>query len=61
MIKPIVHPASNCTGRSGNSHVSKIGLRTYLAKVSAITAFEVGLMISKATQRYRKAGNEPNA
>ena len=45
----------------GASHVGQNGFKRYWANVSAVIALPVGTRISRATQRYKKAGSGPKA
>lgn len=56
----MVQAANKLRASSGNSQVTN-GWSVYWANVLAIIAFDIGLMMTNAAQRKRKAGNEPNA
>lgn len=57
----MMQAANNLTALSGNSQFVKNGWSEYWANVSAIIAFDVGLIMINATQRNRNAGKRPNA
>lgn len=53
--------ANKRTASIGGSQVVQNGCNRYCANVSAVIAFPVGTKISKATHKYKNAGNGPNA
>lgn len=53
--------ANKRTASMGASQVGQNGCSKYCANVRAVIAFPVGTRMSKATQRYKNAGNGPNA
>ncbi len=57
----MIQAATNRSTLSGMGQLGKIGLSTYLANVSAMMAFDVGLTMINAIHKNRKAGNGPNA
>lgn len=53
--------ANNLTASLGSSQFLKNGWSAYWANVNAMMAFDVGLIMIKATQRNRNEGRGPNA
>lgn len=53
--------ANKTTASAGTIQDGQNGCNKYCAKVLAVIALPVGTNISKATQRYKNAGNGPNA
>lgn len=57
----VITAANKRTASTGASHVGQNGCNKYCANVSAVIALPVGTKMNRATQRYKNAGNGPNA